>query len=282
MPTRLPGQPGRHPRPAGPAAHPPKGGTLETQRLPAGARRKFRIMIEFDIRPTDHPVPDAEREEKLQSPGFGQLFTDHMITLRWTAERGWHDGRLEAYGPFTLDPATSVFHYSQEFFEGLKAYRQDNGSITMFRPDANAARFNSTARRMAMPELPPETFIRALELLVAQDREWVPGGEGNSLYLRPFMIATQRGLGVNHPSSEYLFCVIASPAASYFASRVNPVTVWLSQEYTRAAPGGTGGVKTGGNYARSEERRVAKEGRPRLAVAKREELCCVSACVVSG
>jgi len=132
-------------------------------------------MIDFDIRPSGHPVPDAERERLLKAPGFGQLFTDHMITLRWTAERGWHDGRLEPYGPFTLDPATSVFHYSQEFFEGLKAYRQDNGSITMFRPDANAARFNSTARRMAMPELPPETFIRALELLVAQDREWVPG-----------------------------------------------------------------------------------------------------------
>ena len=100
-------------------------------------------MIDFDIRPSGHPVPDAEREAMLRSPGFGQLFTDHMITLRWSAERGWHDGRLEAYGPFTLDPATSVFHYSQEFFEGLKAYRQDNGSITMFRPDANAARFNS-------------------------------------------------------------------------------------------------------------------------------------------
>ena len=147
-------------------------------------------MIDFDIRPTDHPVPDAEREEKLRAPGFGQLFTEHMITLRWSTDSGWHDGRLEPYGPFTLDPATAVLHYSQEFFEGLKAYRQDNGSITMFRPDANAARFNSTARRMAMPELPPETFIRALELLVAQDREWVPGGEGNSLYLRPFMIAT--------------------------------------------------------------------------------------------
>jgi len=206
-------------------------------------------MIDFDIRPSGHLVPDAERERLLEAPGFGQLFTDHMITLRWTAERGWHDGRLEPYGPFTLDPATSVFHYSQEFFEGLKAYRQDSGSITLFRPDANAARFNSTARRMAMPELPEETFIRALELLVGQDREWVPGGEGNSLYLRPFMIATQRGLGVNHPSSEYLFCVIASPAASYFASGVKPVAVWLSEEYTRAAPGGTGGVKTGGNYA---------------------------------
>jgi branched-chain amino acid aminotransferase len=206
-------------------------------------------MIDFDIRPSGHPVPDAEREAMLRSPGFGQIFTDHMITLRWSAERGWHDGRLEPYGPFTLDPATAVLHYSQEFFEGLKAYRQDNGSITMFRPDANAARFNRSAVRMAMPELPEETFVRALELLVGQDRDWVPAGEGNSLYLRPFMIATQRGLGVNHPSNEYLFCVIASPAASYFSGGVKPVTVWLSQDYTRAAPGGTGGVKTGGNYA---------------------------------
>ena len=208
-------------------------------------------MIDFDIRPSAHPVPAADREAVLAAPGFGQVFTDHMITLRWSAERGWYDGRLEPYGPFTLDPATSVFHYSQEFFEGLKAYRQDNGSITMFRPDANAARFNRSAVRMAMPELPEETFVRALELLVTQDRDWVPAGEGNSLYLRPFMIATQRGLGVNHPSNEYLFCVIASPAASYFGGtgQPKPVTVWLSEDYTRAAPGGTGGVKTGGNYA---------------------------------
>ena len=142
-----------------------------------------------------------------------------------------------------------MLHYSQEFFEGLKAYRQDDGSITMFRPEANAARFNGSARRMAMPELPEETFVRALELLVAQDRDWVPSGEGYSLYLRPFMIATQRGLGVNHPSNEYLFCVIASPAASYFSGGVKPVTVWLSEDYTRAAPGGTGAVKAGGNYA---------------------------------
>jgi branched-chain amino acid aminotransferase len=144
-----------------------------------------------------------------------------------------------------------VSHYSQEFFEGLKAYRHDDGSIAMFRPDANAARFNRSARRMAMPELPEETFVRALELLVAQDRAWVPPGEGNSLYLRPFLIATQRGLGVNHPSSEYLFCVIASPAGSYFSGGVKPVTVWLSEEYARAAPGGTGAVKCGGNYAAS-------------------------------
>ena len=206
-------------------------------------------MIDFDIRLSAHPVPAGVRAQILTAPGFGKYFTDHMITLRWSAERGWHDGRLEPYGPFTLDPATAVFHYAQEFFEGLKAYRQDNGSITLFRPDANAVRFNRSARRMAMPELPEETFIRALEILVGQDRDWVPGGDGNSLYLRPFMIATQQTLGVNRPSGEYLFCVIASPAASYFSGGPKPVTVWLSEDYTRAAPGGTGGVKAGGNYA---------------------------------
>ena len=221
-------------------------------------------MIDFDVRPASHPMPAAEREAVLAAPGFGQVFTDHMITLRWSADRGWHDGRLEPYGPFTFDPATMVFHYAQEFFEGLKAYRQDSGSITLFRPDANAARFNRSARRMAMPELPEDTFVRALELLVTQDRDWVPGGEGNSLYLRPFLIATQRGLGVNHPSSEYLFCVIASPAASYFGGTgaPKPVTVWLSQEYTRAAPGGTGAVKCGGNYAASflAQQQAVEEG----------------------
>jgi branched-chain amino acid aminotransferase len=204
--------------------------------------------IDFEIHPSQDTVPAAERERMLLAPGFGQIFTDHMITLRWSAGRGWHDGKLEPYGPFALDPATAVFHYAQELFEGLKAYRQDSGSIVMFRPQANAARFNAGCRRMAMPELPEETFLRALELLVSQDREWIPNGEGNSLYLRPFMIATQRGLGVNHPSEEFLFCVIASPAAAYFGT-TKSVKVWLSEDYTRAAPGGTGAVKCGGNYA---------------------------------
>src|SRR5579871_5926656 len=205
--------------------------------------------IQFEIQLSQSPVAAAERTRLLEAPGFGQVFTDHMITLRWTAERGWHDGKLEPYGPFSLDPATAVFHYGQELFEGLKAYRQDSGSIAMFRPRANAARFNSGCRRMAMPELPEEAFVQALELIVAQDRDWIPAGEGNSLYLRPFMIATQRGLGVNHPSDSYLFCVIASPAASYFGPAAKTVKVWLSEDYTRAAPGGTGAVKCGGNYA---------------------------------
>jgi branched-chain amino acid aminotransferase len=207
--------------------------------------------IEFDVHISDHPVPSAEREQLLAEPGFGAVFTDHMVTMRWSAERGWHDARLEPYGPFTLDPATQVFHYAQEIFEGMKAYRQAGGSVAAFRPLANAARFNASALRMAMPQVPQDTFVRAIELLVAQDRAWVPAVEGRSLYLRPFMIATQVGLGINRPSQAYLFALIASPAAAYFAGGIKPVTVWLSHDYTRAAPGGTGATKCGGNYAGS-------------------------------
>ena len=136
--------------------------------------------IDFEIHQSTARVPAAERERMCAAPGFGQVFTDHMVTLRWSAGRGWHDGRLEPYGPFVLDPATAVFHYAQELFEGLKAYRQDSGSVVLFRPQANAARFTAGSRRMAMPELPEETFLRALELLVAQDRNWIPEGEGNN------------------------------------------------------------------------------------------------------
>jgi branched-chain amino acid aminotransferase len=205
--------------------------------------------ITFEVRPRTDPVTAAERERILAAPGFGEVFTDHMVTIRWSAETGWHDGRLEPYGPFSLDPATTVFHYAQEIFEGMKAYRQAGGPIVVFRPQANAARFNRSATRLAMPELPEAEFLRSLELLVTQDREWVPTADGHSLYLRPFMIATQRGLGVNRPSSSYLFTVIASPAAAYFRGGVQPVSVWLSEDYTRAAPGGTGEAKCGGNYA---------------------------------
>jgi branched-chain amino acid aminotransferase len=205
--------------------------------------------IEFDIRPSDHRVPAADRERVMAAPGFGEVFTDHMATIRWSAGRGWHDARLQPYGPITLDPATSVLHYGQEIFEGLKAYVQAGGPVVAFRPQANAARFNRSAARMAMPGLPERAFVRAIELLVRQDRDWVPSADGQSLYLRPFMIATERGLGVNRPSSSYLFTVIASPVAAYFGGGVQTVSVWLSGDYTRAAPGGTGEAKCGGNYA---------------------------------
>jgi branched-chain amino acid aminotransferase len=205
--------------------------------------------IEFDIRASEDPLPAAERERILASPGFGEVFTDHMVTIQWSADRGWHDAQLGPYGPFSLDPATSVFHYAQEIFEGLKAYRQDGGAIVAFRPYANAARFNRSAARLAMPELPPPVFVRAIELLVTQDRDWVPAAHEQSLYARPFMIATQRGLGVNRPAQSYVFTVITSPAGAYFRSGVKPVSVWISRDYTRAAPGGTGEAKCGGNYA---------------------------------
>ncbi|MCT9931402.1 branched-chain amino acid aminotransferase [Planotetraspora sp. A-T 1434] len=218
--------------------------------------------LSFDVQLNQQARTVAEREQVLASPGFGQTFTDHMVSIDYTEGRGWHDARLQPYGPLLLDPATSVFHYAQELFEGLKAYRQSNGSIVTFRPYANAARFNQSALRMAMPELPEETFVQSLELLVQNDRDWVPTTEGHSLYLRPFMIATQPALGVNHPSGSYKYMVIASPAASYFSGGVKPVSVWLSTEYTRAAPGGTGFAKCGGNYAAAfvAQRQAVEEG----------------------
>jgi len=203
--------------------------------------------IPFALHPAARPLPALERARILAEPGFGRHFTDHMISIRWDTARGWHDGQLTAYGPISLPPATSVFHYAQEVFEGLKAYRQQSGPIVAFRPQANATRLNQSAVRMAMPQLPESAFVRALELLVTQDRDWVPVTEGHSLYLRPFMIATHPGLGVSRPSPSYLFTVIASPAGPYFTA--GPVSVWLAQNYTRAAAGGTGAAKTGGNYA---------------------------------
>lgn len=207
-------------------------------------------MIDFELRPTARLASDQDRAAALTRTGFGQVFSDHMVTARWTSDRGWHDGRLEPHGNFTLPAATSVFQYGQAVFEGLKAYRHADGSIALFRPSRNAERFGCSARRLAMPELPAPVFVRAAELLVSQDRAWVPEGESRSLYLRPFMIATQVGLGFTQPSDSYLFCVIACPAVPYFGpSGARPLTVWLSQEYVRAAPGGTGSAKAAGNYA---------------------------------
>ncbi|MEV5509426.1 branched-chain amino acid aminotransferase [Streptomyces orinoci] len=206
--------------------------------------------LTIELKPTSQPLPEAARREVLADPGFGRHFTDHMVTIKWTAGRGWHDAELVPYAPLSLDPANMTLHYGQAIFEGLKAYRQPDGSVATFRPEENARRFQDSARRLAMPELPVETFLAACDALVRQDEAWVPESGEASLYLRPFMIATEVGLGVR-PSSEYLFVVIASPAGAYFPGGVKPVSVWLSEEYVRAAPGGTGAAKCAGNYAGS-------------------------------
>lgn len=187
----------------------------------------------------------------MSNPGFGRYFTDNMVTIRWTAERGWHDAELGPNQPIQLDPAAMVLHYGQAIFEGLKAYRQPDGSIATFRPEANAARFRASARRMAMPELPDELFLASLRALVDVDVEWVPpAGSEEALYLRPFMISTEASLGVR-PAAEYLYVLIASPSGTFFPGGVKPVSVWLSTEYVRACTGGTGSAKFAGNYAAS-------------------------------
>jgi branched-chain amino acid aminotransferase len=206
--------------------------------------------LEFEIRPNPAPVSAAERAALLANPGFGRVFTDHMVTIRYADGKGWYDARVEARAPIPMDPATAVLHYAQEIFEGLKAYRSEDGGVTLFRPDANAARFRLSAQRMAMAELPEEAFLDSLHELISIDRDWVPDDPEGSLYLRPFMFASEVFLGVK-PSSEYLFVLIASPVGAYFKGGVAPVAVWVSQEYTRAAPGGTGAAKCGGNYAAS-------------------------------
>jgi branched-chain amino acid aminotransferase len=207
------------------------------------------VSLTFDIRPTANPTSEKDRAEKLANPGFGRVFTDHMSIVRYSQAKGWHDARVEARANFPLDPALAVLHYAQEIFEGLKAYRRDDGGVNLFRPDANARRFHNSAERMAMAHLPESVFIEAVEQLVRIDRAWIPGGEG-SLYLRPFMIASEVFLGVK-PSAEYIFAVIASPVGSYFKGGPAPVSIWVSENYTRAAVGGTGAVKCGGNYAAS-------------------------------
>ncbi len=206
--------------------------------------------LTFDLRPTSTPVGADERAVLLSDPGFGRIFTDHMVTIRYAEGKGWYDARLEPYGPISLDPATSALHYGQEIFEGLKIYRQPDGGLALFRPEQNAQRFNRSAARLAMAQLPEEVFLESIRVLAAQDRDWVPSAPETSLYLRPFMFATDPFLGVR-PAQEYLYVLIASPVGAYFPQGVKPVSVWLSTDYTRAAPGGTGEAKCAGNYAAS-------------------------------
>jgi branched-chain amino acid aminotransferase len=192
----------------------------------------------------------SERGELLADPGFGRYFTDSMFVARYRAGEGWYDARLTAYAPLQMDPSTAALHYAQSIFEGLKAYAQPDGSVATFRPTANAARFARSARRLAMPPVPEDAFIAAVVTLVDADRDWVPTGPDQTLYIRPYQLATEPFLGVR-PASEYLFLVIASPAGAYFSRGVQPVSVYLSEDYIRAAPGGTGDVKCAGNYAAS-------------------------------
>jgi len=202
----------------------------------------------FDVVRNPSPRAADERTAILAAPGFGTFFTDHMVRIDY-ANGAWGEGKVLPYGPLLLDPATSALHYGQEIFEGLKAYRQPDGSVATFRPDVNAARFARSAKRLAMAELPEALFVESLRGLVEVDHDWVPDAQDQSLYLRPLMIATEVGLGVNQPSGSYTYLVLASPAGPYFAGGIRPVKVWLSTEYTRAAPGGTGFAKCAGNYA---------------------------------
>ncbi len=208
------------------------------------------MTIEFSRTLTQSPTSDADRARLLSDPGFGRVFTDHMVTITWTPQAGWHDAMLRPYGPLSLDPATAVFHYGQAIFEGFKAYVQPDGSIKTFRPDANARRFAASAGRLALPLLDADDFVAAADLLIEADRAWVPAEGEKSLYVRPFMMATEAFLGVR-PAKHVTFVVIASPAGAYFAGGLHPVSIWLSEEYTRAAPGGTGAAKCAGNYAAS-------------------------------
>ena len=207
--------------------------------------------MDFEHLPHPAPVPGETRQQAIADPGFGKIFTDHMATIEYDADNGgWHKATLGPRLPIALDPAAAVLHYAQEVFEGLKAYKQKDGSLALFRPEQNARRFNASARRMAMPELPEELFLGAIRHLVEKDRDWVPTVDGGALYLRPFMFASEAFLGVR-PARQYKFVVIASPVGAYFKGGAKPVKIWVSRNYTRAAPGGTGAAKTGGNYAAS-------------------------------
>ncbi len=203
-------------------------------------------MLDIKIQKTTTPKAKPD-ENRL---GFGNYYTDHMFVMDYTEGQGWHSARIEPYHALSLDPAAMVFHYAQESFEGLKAYRTKEGKVQLFRPEKNGERLQSTHERLCIPTIPVEDFVQAVKALVDVDRDWVPSAEGTSLYLRPFTIATEAHLGVK-PSDSYQFLVIASPSGAYYEEGLNPVKIYVEDEYVRATPGGTGFIKCGGNYAAS-------------------------------
>jgi branched-chain amino acid aminotransferase len=204
----------------------------------------------FTLRPSLQLTSDTDRAAQLADPGFGVVFTDHMVTIDYVAGAGWHNAQLVPHGPLSLNPTTAALHYGQSIFEGLKAYSMPDAAVALFRPECNAQRFQRSAFRLAIPPLPEELFAESIRVLVNQDRAWVPQAPETSLYLRPFCFASEAFLGVR-PAKRYQYMLLASPVGAYFRDGVAPVSVWLSTDYTRAAPGGTGEVKCAGNYAAS-------------------------------
>ncbi len=202
----------------------------------------LNIRIEKNPNPGQKPDPDTL--------SFGAVFTDHMFVMDYETEKGWYDPRIVPYAPISLDPAAMVFHYGQEMFEGMKAYKAVDGRVLLFRPDKNIARANNTNKRLCIPQVPEEDFLQALKAVVKVDEDWIPTKEGTSLYIRPFIIATDPHLGV-HPSNTYKMMIILSPVGAYYPEGINPVKIWIEDEYVRAVRGGIGEAKTGGNYVAS-------------------------------
>ena len=203
-------------------------------------------MLDIKITKTDSPKAKPQDDQL----GFGRIFSDHMFVMNYDAGIGWHDARIVPYGPVSLDPSAVVFHYAQECFEGLKAYRTADGKIQLFRPDCNARRLNNTQERLCIPKIPEEDFIQAVKTLVEVEKDWVPHSEGASLYIRPFTFATMAQLGV-HASTSYQFMIICSPSGAYYKEGLAPIKIYVEDTYVRACPGGMGFTKCGGNYAAS-------------------------------
>ena len=209
-------------------------------------------MLDIKITKTTNPQPKPAPGQKL---GFGKIFTDHMFVMNYTEGKGWYDARIVPYDKIALYPSAMVFHYGQEMFEGLKAYKGEDGKAYLFRPDMNAKRANESNDRLCIPRIPEEDFVQAVKAVVNVDKDWIPSEPGTSLYVRPFVIATDEFLGVA-PSKNYLFIIILSPSGAYYASGLNPVGIWIEDEFVRAVRGGIGFAKTGGNYAASLKAQV--------------------------
>jgi branched-chain amino acid aminotransferase len=204
-------------------------------------------MLDIKVIRTTTPKTKPREDEPL---GFGRIFTDHMFIMNYTEGKGWHDARIVPFQNISLSPAAMVYHYGQEMFEGLKAYKAEDGRTLLFRPDMNAKRAINTNKRLCIPEIPVEDFVQAIKAVVKVDEDWIPKAPGTSLYIRPFIIATDEFLGVK-PSSTYMFIIILSPSGAYYESGLDPVGIWIEDEYVRAVKGGIGEAKTGGNYAAS-------------------------------